>query len=232
VRGGSQLIPENGLQINSRIEVALVNDDENQLFSKSLIQEICDESFSIMNPIHNGHGLSLDIGDEVIVSILINKVRYAFETEVLSKKSESDIKLVVLKMPQKLATADRRNFVRIKNLLPVKYENLEKNQIEKWGEIELSKEAYITDLSGKGLSLSIKSPLSRSAVIVLKIHLETEDINVKVKLLGEVVRCEQAEGLYRIGVKFLNITQQQQDLIIKYVFHSLRKSIQLNRDEY
>lgn len=223
---------ENGLKVNSRIEVALAN-DENQVFGHSLIQEVLDESFSIMIPVYDGHTLYLDEGDEVIVSILINKVRYAFKTEVISKKMESDIKLVVLKMPKQIATADRRNLVRIKTLLPVKYEILEKDQMENWENIELSKEAFITDLSGKGLSLSFKRPLSMDEIMVLSIYLKTDNINVNVKLLGEVVRCEQIiNRRYQIGVQFLKITPRQEDLIVKYVFHCLRRSIQLNRDDY
>lgn len=224
---------ENGLKVNSRIEVALAN-DENQIFGHSLIQEVLDESFSIMIPVYDGHTLYLNAGDDVIVSLLINKARYAFKTEVISKKMESDIKLAVLKMPKKIATADRRNLVRIKTLLPVKYEILEeKEQMGNLENIELSKEAFITDISGKGLSLSLKKPLSMDVIMVLSIHLKTDNINANVKLLGEVVRCEQnINRRYQIGVQFLKITPRQEDLIIKYVFHCLRRSIQLNRDDY
>lgn len=225
------MIHENGLKVNSKIEVALVN-DENQVFSHSLIQEVLDESFAIMIPVHDGHTLYLDAGDDVIVSILTDKARYAFKTEVISKKMESDIKLVVLKMPKKIDTADRRNLVRIKTLLPVKYEIIENDQMANWEKNEPTKDAFITDLSGKGLSLSFKRPLSMDVIMVLSIHLKTDNIDMNVKLLGEVVRCEQTiNKRYQIGVQFLKITSRQEDMIIKYVFHCLRRSIQLNRDD-
>ena len=225
------MIFKNGLQINSKIEVALAN-EENQIFGHSLIQEVYNESFSIMIPVHDGHALYLGIGDDVIISILMNSVRYTFKTEVLSKKRESDIKLVVLKMPSKLETADRRNLVRIKTLLPVKYEILGKIHLENWEEIELSKEAYITDLSGKGLSISLNQPLSRGILMVLSMYLETGIVYKNIKLLGEVVRCEQNQKGYRIGVKFLNITLRQEDVLVNYVFQCLRKSIQIDRDDH
>lgn len=225
------MIFKSGLEINSKIEVALV-DEENQIFGHSLIQEVHDDTFSIMIPVHDGHPLFFEIGNEVMISILINSVRYTFKTEVLSKKKASNINLVVLRMPTKLETADRRNLVRIKTLLPVKYEVLGKVHLENWEKIELTKAAYITDLSGKGLSISLNHPLSRGILMVLSMYLEAGNVYKNIKLLGEVVRSEQNQKGYRIGVKFLNITLRQEDLIVNYVFHCLRKSIQLNRDGY
>ena len=224
----NEVIDENTIQVNNKIEIALA-DEEDQIFGQSLIQEVYDESFSIMAPMYNGHALYLGIGDDVIVSLLIDNVRYSFYTKVLRKIRESDIKLVELKMPQKIETADRRNLVRIKTLLPVKYKILEPTRQNIWQNIEPEKEAYITDLSGKGLSISLEEPQLWDVLMVLHLHLGN---NTEMKLLGEVVRCEQINKRYRIGMKFLDITQRQEDLIISYVFQCLRKSIKLGRDDF
>jgi c-di-GMP-binding flagellar brake protein YcgR len=227
---GNKVIIERTLKINSKIEIAIVNDEENKIFAQSIIQEVDSDSFSIMVPIHNGHALYLTEGDEVVVSLLLNNVRYAFKTEVTGKKNKTELKLVVLKNPQKLTTSDRRNLVRIKTLIPIEYEVLKFSDIDNWQNILPKFNAYITDLSGQGLNLSLDWPVSIESLMVIIINLETNHINTQVKLLGEVVRSERIDKRYRIGIKFINITERQQDLVINYVFYSLRKSIQLHKD--
>jgi c-di-GMP-binding flagellar brake protein YcgR len=225
--GRNQVVNETVLQVNNKIEIALAN-DEDLIFGKSLIQEVLDDSFSIMVPIHNGHGLYFKIDDEVIVSLLINNVRYSFKTTVLKKTREFDLKLLVLKMPQKFETADRRTLVRIKTLLPIKYKIIGPTQQVTWEDIEPEKEAYLTDLSGKGLSLSMEKAQFRDVIMVLSLHLGND---TEMKLLGEVVRCEQINKRYRIGLEFIDITERQEDLIISYVFQCLRKTMKLSRDD-
>lgn len=223
----SQVVNENVLQVNNKIEIALAN-DEDPIFGQSLIQEVFDDSFSIMVPIHNGHALYFKIDDDVLVSMLINNVRYSFKTTVLNKTREFDLKLLVLKMPQKLETADRRTLVRIKTLLPIKYKIIARTQQDIWENIEPEKEAYLTDLSGKGLSLSMEKAQLRDAIMVLSLHLGND---TEMKLLGEVVRCEQINKRYRIGLEFIDITERQEDLIISYVFQCLRMTMKLGRDD-
>ncbi len=229
---GDKMIIEKTFKINSKIEIAIVDDEENQIFANSVIQEVNNDSFSILVPIHDGHVLYLAEGDKVVVSLLLNNLRYAFETEVLRKERKAEINMVVLIKPQQLTTSDRRNLVRIKTLVPTKYEIVNNLNIDKWESIVPTFDAYVTDLSGTGLSLTLELPMLKETLMVLSIDLETNDINVKVKLLGEVVRCEKIDRRYRIGVKFNCITERQQRLIIRYVFHSLRKSIQLHKDDY
>jgi len=53
----------------------------------------------------------------------------------------------------------------------------------------------------------------------------------EMKIMGEVVRCEKLNKQYRIGIKFMDITEKQEDLIISYVFQCLRKIIKLSRED-
>jgi c-di-GMP-binding flagellar brake protein YcgR len=218
------------LKINTKIEIEVDNNDQ-QIVGKSIIQEITDYFFSIMVPMHNGHAIYLEEGDEVSASILLEGLRYGFKTKVLGKKKEADINLIVLANPQQISTHDRRDLVRIKTLLNINYEIVKDAEWKEWDNIVPSHEAYITDLSGTGLNLSLKWPL-KEGLIVLCIPLQTNSMNIQLKLLGKVVRCEESNKRYRVGINFINITEKQQSLIINYVFHSLRKSIQQLKDGY
>ncbi|HWQ76448.1 MAG TPA: flagellar brake protein [Syntrophomonas sp.] len=217
------------LKINSRIEIALANDDH-RVYAHSLIQDIFQDSFAVMLPLYKGQPLHLEVGDEVVVSVLIDKTRYAFGTEVVRKILDTDIKLVILRLPEKVDPANRRQLVRIKTLLPVKYEVLGTTYPDKWKQIKLTREAYLRDLSGRGLSLTLDKPLPTQVIVALSMHLSTDAINTDLKLLGEVVRCEENLSHYEVGMEFVNISQKNEDMIVKYVFYCWRRAIQLNKD--
>ncbi len=223
----SQVVKENAIQVNNKIEIALA-DDERMRFGHSLIQQVFNDSFSIMMPIFEGNLLNFRTDDEVIVSVLINNIRYSFRTRVINKIRESDLMLLLLKMPQKLEPADRRNLVRIKTLLPIKYKIIEPDQSSGWQQLETDKEAYLTDLSGKGVSISMDKMLVSGELIVLNLKFGN---GTEMKVLGEVVRGEKLNRQFRIGVQFKDITERQEDLIINYVFQCLRKTIRLSRDD-
>ncbi|HPT68632.1 MAG TPA: flagellar brake protein [Syntrophomonas sp.] len=223
----SQVVKENAIQVNNRIEVALA-DDERKIFGHSLIQEVFDDSFSIMTPIYEGHSLNYRIDDEVIISVLINNVRYSFRTRVINIIKDINLRLLVLKMPRELQPADRRNLVRIKTLLPIKYKIIDSDQLDLWHNIDPDHETYLTNLSGNGLSISLEKSLLSGVIMVLNLNLGN---GTEMKILGEVVRCEKLNKQYRIGIKFMDITERQEDLIISYVFQCLRKTIKLSRED-
>lgn len=220
------------LQVNIRVEVAKLypGNEESVTAGMSLIQEIYNDSILIMVPIQNHHVLYLNKGDEVIVWITVDNARYAFKSMVLDKKKEDDIRYIVLKKPQKVTTSERRNFVRLKKLLPIKYEIITDEIKNNWQNIEPAKKTFMLDISGKGISLSFEKALSRDVLMVLAIPLEINDITLKV--LGKVVRSEKSDDYYKLGINFINISEKQEDLIMKYVFANLRKYIQTNRDDF
>jgi len=225
---------ERVLQVNRKVEITIIDGptDADQNLGQSLIQEIYNDSFSIMVPVRVGHTLYLEKGDEVMVSILSDDARYSFKSEVIDKRKEAGIRYVLLKKPLKLTTSERRNLVRAKTLLSIKYVIIQNEEEKHWENIEPVNVASVIDLSGKGISLSLNQPLETDLQVVLSIPLEINNIRATVKLLGKVVRCEQSNGFYRIGVKFENINEKQEDLIMKYVFYALRKYIQVARDDY
>lgn len=220
------------LQVNTRVEVAKLypGNEESVTAGMSLIQEIYNDSILIMVPIQNRHVLYLTQGDEVIVWVTVDNARYAFKSMVLDKTKEADIRYIVLKKPQKVTTSERRNFVRLKKLLPIKYEIITDETKNNWQNIVPARKTFMLDISGKGISLSFEKALLKDVLMVLAIPLEINDITLKV--LGKVVRSEKSDDYYKLGINFINISEKQEDLIMKYVFANLRKYIQTNRDDF
>lgn len=220
------------LRVNSNVQIALLNPvhKEDEAMGHSLIQAVYDQSFLIMVPIIKGHILYLTEGDQVMVTINVDNARYSFESVVLGKKEKADIKYLELKKPIKLGSSNRRDFYRIEILQPINYQIINEEALNNWENIEPTKKTFMLDLSGQGLSFLLNVPLARDTRLVLKIFLE--DTDRFVKLLGKVVRNEEFDGSYKIGVSFENISEIQQDQIVKYVFYTSRKQIQTMKDSY
>ncbi len=219
-------------RINTRVEIAILYADkkEDEGLGQSLIQDISDDSFLILVPTLNSHAVYLADGDEVMVWLKVNNAHFTFESVVLNKKEQDDIKYVELQKPRKLISSDRRNFVRIKTLLSVNYRIISNKEIDNWENIEPFRAASLIDLSGQGLSLALNLPLLKGVKMVLSIRLE--NLNVVVKALGKVVRSEKNATGYKVGLEFKNISERQQDQVVKYVFYTLRKQIQIMKDDY
>lgn len=217
------------LQVHRKVEIKIINSqtDADVIIGQSLIQELHNDLI-IMVPMKD----VLETGDKVMVSILSDDSRYTFKSEVTDIKIEAGIKYIWLEKPHKLTTSERRNLVRTKTLLPIKYIIIQKEEENHWEKSEPIKTASIIDLSGRGISLLLNQPLTEDILVVLSIPIEINDIKKSLKLLGKVVRCEQNNGLFRIGIKFEKITENQEDLIMRYVFYTLRRYIQVARDDY
>jgi len=159
------------LQVNNNLEVELRNFKvgKERMKGKSLIQEVYDNSFSIMVPVNERYSLYLYQGDEVLVSIFTNTTGYIFHSEVLVHKSEKGIPLVILKKPQEVEAHERRQLVRVETWLLVNYEIILPEEKSNWKCIEPSKEGYTVDLSGGGLQLILSWPLSKEYLIILNI---------------------------------------------------------------
>ena len=219
-------------RINTQVEVAILYADnqEDEGLGQSLIQDIYDDSFLILVPTLNGQAVYFAAGDEVMVWLKVKNARFAFKSVVLNKKEQDDIKYVELQKPQKLVSSDRRNFVRIKTLLLVNYRIISNEEIDNWENIEPFRAAPLIDLSGQGLSLALNLPLLKGVKLVLSIRLE--NLNVVVKALGKVVRSEKNATGYKVGIEFENISERKQDQVVKYVFYTLRKQMQIMKDDY
>lgn len=218
-------------KVNSRVEIAKLRTDnaEDEGLGQSLIQEIEDENFLVLIPTIKGRDYFLTEGDPVMVWLKVNNARYAFESVVVDKRYKNDIKYLVLQKPINLVSSDRRNFVRIKTMLTANYQIISREEADDWENIEPFKRAPLIDMSGQGLSLDLNLPLLKEVLMVLGIRLEY--LNVELKLLGRVIRCEKRGGSYKVGIQFENINERQQDMVVKYVFYILRKQIQTMREK-
>jgi len=80
------------------------------------------------------------------------------------------------------------------------------------------------NLSGGGLSFISDTPINKGDLLEIKILLP-EPTLVGLIVYGEVVRVEQKNENFEIGVKFIKINENERDLIIRFVIHKEREKL-------
>jgi len=80
------------------------------------------------------------------------------------------------------------------------------------------------NLSGGGLSFISNNPINKGDFLEIKILLP-EPTLVGLIVYGEVVRVEQKNENFEIGVKFIKIEEKERDLIIRFVIHKEREKL-------
>lgn len=80
------------------------------------------------------------------------------------------------------------------------------------------------NLSGGGLSFISSVPFNKGDSLEIKMLLPEPSV-VGITVYGEVVRVEQKDRGYEIGIKFTKINERQRDLIVRFVIYKERERI-------
>lgn len=201
------------LNVNRRLEII-----SNNKFYKSLVIDIDDdENIKINIPVNEGEYLVLHTGEIIEINMYLESGKcYNFNAEVLSKGKEGNIPYYKLTEPFNIKRIQRRSYFRVDMLNHVYYRNITNSDSD---EIPYS-EALMVDLSGSGVKLKINEEIQKHDMLLIKMRIRDSYIIVR----GEVVRIEIGEDRKRMcGIKFLDITQAQIDIIIEELFEITRK---------
>lgn len=80
--------------------------------------------------------------------------------------------------------------------------------------------SLMVDLSGGGIKLKLKGNVKKKDLLLVKILVKGKDLILK----GEIVRVENTEDKEKLcGIRFLDITESQSDMIIEELFEIMRK---------
>lgn len=213
------------LQVGEKIEVCYQgeNIDSEKRNCYSMVQDIVGQDEIIITaPMLQGNQMILSIGQKVEIIFFREKGQFIFEAEVIDRFKKENINLLKLNVVSSIKRIQRRNYYRLKITLPIYIRSLtdgsEENQnSEKWFK------AYTLDISGGGVKISIDRSLEKGSLLECKLKINDEDLVLK----GKVVRCQLAETdpiiRYEIGMSFVDITEYQRDLIIRFIFEEQRK---------
>lgn len=203
------------LEVNDRIEVIV-----NEKPYKSLVIDVDDDAIKINLPANDGQYLMLHSGEKIEVNAYLeNGNCFNFYSKVISKGKDGNILYYELEEPFNITAIQRRNFFRVGMVNSVQYKNITSIPEEDFENIPF-KEALMVDLSGGGIKLKLKEKVNKDDLFFIKMKIKQKDFLLR----GDIVRIEETFDNERLcGIRFLDITEAQSDIIIGELFEIMRK---------
>lgn len=203
------------LKINDRLEVVSIDKSY-----RSLIIDKNEEFISINIPVNDGEYLMLQVGQKVEMNLYSEEGGcFNFFGDVVSKGREGNVLYYQLTALYNIKKIQRRNFFRVDIVNNVEYKKITNILEEEICNIPYEK-SLMVDLSGGGIKLKLKGNVKKKDILLVKILVKGKDLILK----GEIVRVENTEDKKKLcGIKFLDITESQSDIIIEELFEIMRK---------
>jgi len=212
------------LNLGDKIKLQLYNSDETQSSQELASQYesmLPDGSMEILAPIKEGKVLPVHRGIEMDVMFAQNGKMYTFKAETIDRRVTGNLYLLRIKPKTKIVHLQRRLYFRLECVLDVKnrfFENIEDKDLIEY------KNAITKNISGGGICLLTddepKKGWNFDGII---------DIGGDIHFKGRVVRVNKLEnaGKYRfeVGIEFVDITDQEREKVISFIFDTQRKKL-------
>ncbi|MDY6894929.1 MAG: PilZ domain-containing protein [Thermotogota bacterium] len=177
-------------------------------------------------PIFKGAYLKIFRGTNLKVRAYSSRAVYLFKSKVYSSGKEGNIRYLLINIPETIFRVQRREHARI----PVSEEGTfylkeEQEDNESEENIQPIKYRFITkDFSAGGLSIVTSKELNVGQKIIIDLALKNE-IRLE-DMESEVVRFigKTTSGEYIYGIKFLNLTREKEEELVRFVFKFERET--------
>ncbi|PNR92389.1 MULTISPECIES: flagellar brake protein [unclassified Petrotoga] len=177
-------------------------------------------------PIFKGAYLQIFRGTNLKVRAYSSRAVYLFKSKVYSSGKEGSIRYLIINIPETIVRVQRRQHARI----PVSEEgtfcfkeDLENSESEE--NIQPTKYRFMTkDFSAGGLAIVTSKEMKVGQKIIINLALKNE-IRLE-NMESEVVRSigKTTSGEYIYGIKFLNLTREKEEELVRFVFKLERES--------
>ena len=150
----------------------------------------------------------------VNATVYSEKWLYKFSTLIKERKVVRGV-MLVLNRPGKIDKVPPRSFYRLSVTLPVQY-RLMRDEVTPISEF---KPAIAQDLSGGGILMEMKTPLSKDTLIEVNIPLPAEKEPVSAIARVGFIKSEKKgrDEISNVGAEFIVIEEKDRDKIIKFI---------------
>lgn len=212
---GKAKLPEIGDKVEIEAPNYLKSDFKKNLVSQ--VMDIVDEHhYFIATPIVNNVLAPIPMGEIIKVKYAKKDVGvYYFKARVIKRKNIDNISYMLIERLAKVSRTQRRNFFRLEILLNVLISIRDSNNEEVKEISTLAK-----DISGGGIRVISKEPISLQRMVTLTIETRKGPIEVE----GRIIRCSPyKESDFDIGIIFEDISEAVRSKIIAFIFDEQRK---------
>lgn len=216
---------EHDLIVGERVDIEVEEGDGSLKSYPSKVYDILDSTHIVLaGPIKKGKIVLISIGQSARI-VYYREDGYYRLYGIIEKryKADNDIFLYVFNFNGFKEKIQRRNYFRLKIILPVYFRKIAADEEAADNPIQ---RAYTLDISGGGMRIAVprKISLKEGEILQCLVSLENTDISVK----GEVVRISPSaeNNMMEVGIAFRDIHQNVQDRLIAFIFKQQLKIIQ------
>ncbi len=234
---------EDILSLGNKIEMREILHTMNEEKQKSVpvytsqILEFDEEYEGVLNiamPILEGKLIPLEVGRKFELFFYAKKGMYTCNGEIINRYKSSNVYVLVVSLLTDLKKYQRRQYFRLGTNIEIQYKLFTQEDeayFRRVGEVpdEIIKRPYSTgvsvDISGGGVKFISRDNMPKETKLLLLINLPFDNEIKKCEAISKVVFTGTVKGRrdsYENRVEFLQIKEEDRELLIKYIFKEER----------
>ncbi|NMB08987.1 MAG: hypothetical protein GX981_11450 [Tissierellia bacterium] len=204
--------------VGDRVEIIREGTKNTQFYPSQILDITGGNTYVVSGPIHKNNTVLLHKGETIGIAYLVkNKGMYIFDAIILKREYLPIYKLEIEKISE-IKKYQKREYYRFETSIPVIKEQIIKTED---GEEVITENCRTKDISGGGLKLLSNFKHNIGDNIVCKFHINEQTIKVESKVL-RIEDIDTFDYKYALGVNFLDISEKDRDIIIKFIFEEER----------
>jgi c-di-GMP-binding flagellar brake protein YcgR len=210
------------LKVRQRVQLDILEGEYKGNYYSRIEDLLGDETIVVASPpVADGSAALVNVGEKINMFYWDSMAQYAFEARVIAT-ANGRVPTITLEKRSEIQRMQRRSYFRIQARIRIVF------NIESDGDGSTEPQHYegqTLNISGGGMLLSTNINLDIGDNLPLKLYLSEQEY---IASTGRVERIEHlgAKGLYRAGIVFVMISENDRDKIIAFVF---KKEIELRR---
>lgn len=211
--------------INKPLQVRFV-DDQNSATYYSVIRDISEGRLVIAWPTRGGTRMLVHRDQILDFSFMHEGAPHEFSGLVDEMSTEPAPQITVI-MSTAIATVQRRQNFRVKSMIPVTIGGSIKNA--KDGSLTaLHIRTIASDISASGMAIVYSNLIPEDTLLEVKLALpdNASPINIPCCAVYSQMSGEEA-AMYRIGIRYLAVSESDRARIVRYVYRTQLKSFRL-----
>lgn len=225
------------IQIGTRIELELLNNKGEKVGNTFVSQmlEFQDENLIVISaPIFEGRVIFVPVNVLIRLNFLHHKLGLqGFTAHVIQKEYRGNIAVIIIKPESGLESIQRRMHFRldtVSNVLlwPVEADDSDNGEITELVHAD-AKKAITKNVSGSGACIVTETNIPRNSYIRVEMDLSGATIiKAKCKVIRNNLVEDRRGRRYELGLCFVEISQKDQNNLIKYIFDQQRLLLKKN----